>query len=289
MGTWNRNLFSNDTACDIRDTYVDLLRRQYSDEEAYDITCREYSELMGSEEEPIFWFAMAAAQWQVGRLTPDVKERALSWIEAQGGMELWEGRENGPEKWKKTLLELKELLLSDMPRKKQFKKEKNFETNLWNMGDVYAYQCHKECSKAVGLYGKYILLHKIGEEESYGPMLPRVQIYNRVFDEVPSLDVVSKLTVLPFANAVSHMETCPEDRMALPFHVAIIRYKERDYAPKDFTYIGNIKDAHGFPIAKFNISNCYWSELEECVCEFLPSWREYGYLVQNGKVTVFKT
>lgn len=289
MGTWDRKLFSNDTACDIRDTYFELLYNQHSDEEAYERTCREYCDLIGSDEEPIFWFAIAAAQWQVGRLTPDVKEKALSWIEAQGGMELWEGTKNGQEKWKTTLLELKERFMSDLPRKKQFKKEKPFETNLWNIGDVYAYQCNKICSKDAGLYGKYILLHKIAEDDSYGPMLPRVQIYNRVFDTLPSLDVVSELTVLPFGNAIWYMETCPEDRTALPLNVAIIRYKERDYSAKHFTYIGNIKDTHVFPIANFNLSNCYWYELEECVCDFLPSWREYGYSVQNGEVKVFKT
>lgn len=289
METWNRNLFSNDTACDIRDTYIQLLRKQHSEEEAFDRTLKEYSELMGSEEEPLFWFAMATVQWQVGRLMPDVKEKALSWIEAQGGMELWEGTKNGQEKWKATLLELKERFMSDLPRKKQIKKEKTFETNLWNIGDVYAYRCNKKCSKDAGLYGKYILLHKIWEDDSYGPMLPRVQIYNRGFDELPSLDVVSELTVLPFANAISYMETCPEDRTELPFNVAIIRYKERDYSAKHFTYVGNIKDTQVFPIANFNLSNCYWFELEECVCEFLPSWREYDYIVGNGEVRVFKT
>lgn len=289
MGTWNRKLFSNDTACDIRDTYIELLRNQYSEEEAYDRTCREYSELIGSEEEPSFWFAIAAVQWQVGRLTPDVREKALSWIEAHGGMELWEGTRGGQERWETTLSELKELLMWEMPHKKKFKTKKSFETNLWNIGDVYAYQCHKECSKDVGLYGKYILLHKISEDDSYGPMIPYVQIYQQVFDEVPSLDVVCGLTVLPFSNAISYMEADPEDRTDLPLNVAIIRHKKRDYSAKYFTYIGNIKDTHVFPIANFNISNCYWFELEECVCEFLPSWNGCGYTIKDGEVSVFRT
>lgn len=288
MGTWNRKFFSNDTACDIRDTYLELLCNQHTDEEAYDRTCREYRELMGSEEEPIFWFAIAAVQWQVGRLTPDVREKALSWIEAHGGMELWEGTRDGQERWETTLSELKELLMLKMPHKKKFKTRKSFETNLWNIGDVYAYQCHEECSKDVGLYGKYILLHKISEDDSYGPMVPYVQIYQQVFDEVPSLDVVRGLTVLPFSNAISYMKADPEDRIDLPLNVAIIRHKERDYSAKYFTYIGNIKDTHFFSIANFNLSNCYWFELEECVCEFLPSWHGCGYTIKDGKVSVFK-
>lgn len=288
MGTWNRNLFSNDTACDIKDTYIELLQNQHSDEEAYDMTCREYIELIGSDEEPIFWFAIAAIQWQVGRLTPVAKEKALYWIDANGGIDLWNETKKGRVEWKKTLLKLKEVLISDLPPKKEFKKAKTFETNLWDIGDVYAYQLNKKYSKDIGLYGKYILLHKISEDTSYESIIPRVQIYNKVFDELPSLDVINELTILPFANAISYTETCLKDRTVLPLNVAIIRHKENDYSPKHFTYIGNIKDTHFFPISNFNLSNCYWFELEECVCEFLPSWHEYDYFVKNGEIVVKK-
>ena len=287
MGTWSRTLFSNDTARDIKDTYIELLRDQYSDDEAYDMTCREYNELIGSDEEPIFWFAIAAVQWQTGRLTSAVKKEALYWIEANGGIDLWNETKKGRD-WEKTLLELKELLISDLPIRQEFKKAEAFETNLWNIGDVYAYRFNRKYSKDVGLYGKYILLHKISDDHSYDSIVPRVQIYNKAFDELPTLDVLKELTVLPFANAVSYMETPYENRTSLPLNVAIIRYKKNDYSPKNFFYIGNVKDMHSFPIADFNLSNCYWFELEECICDFLPSWREYGYSIKGGKIAVFK-
>lgn len=287
MGTWSRTLFSNDTARDIKDTYIELLRDQYSDDEAYDMTCREYNELIGSDEEPIFWFAIAAVQWQTGRLTSAVQKEALYWIEANGGIDLWNETKKG-RGWEKTLSELKELLISDLPIRQEFKKAEVFETNLWNIGDVYAYRFNRKYSKDVGLYGKYILLHKISDDHSYDSIVPRVQIYNKVFDELPTLDVLKELAVLPFANAVSYMETPYENRTALPLNVAIIRYKKNDYSPKNFFYIGNVKDMHSFPIADFNLSNCYWFELEECICDFLPSWREYGYSIKGGKITVFK-
>ena len=86
MGTWNRKLFSNDATCDIRDTYIEFLKKQLTNEEAYKKTYTEFSELFGTDEEPLFWYAMADTQWQLGRLTPEVKEKALSWISRKGGL-----------------------------------------------------------------------------------------------------------------------------------------------------------------------------------------------------------
>lgn len=287
MGTWDRKIFNNDTACDIKENYIELLSNQYSDENAYEMTYQEFEELIGSDEEPLFWYAIAAIQWQVGRLMPSVKDKALFWIDVNGGIELWNEARQGKDKWSKTLLELKEVLMSQMPKRKEFKKEK-FDTNLWNIGDVYAYQFNRKYSKSIDLYGKYILFHKITEDNSYESVVPRIQIYNKVFDELPSLDVIEGLSVLPFANAVSYMEISSENRTALPLNVAVIRYKERDYVQKHFTYIGNIKDPFSYPITNFNLSNCYWFELEECICDFFPSWSEYDYSVNNGKIRIYK-
>ena len=33
------------------------------------------------DEEPLFWLALAETQWKLGVLLPDVKEKALYWIE----------------------------------------------------------------------------------------------------------------------------------------------------------------------------------------------------------------
>ena len=90
MGTWNAGLFSNDTTCDVKDTYMDLLKKQFSNQEAYQKTYDEYEELIGTDEEPLFWYALADTQWNVGRLMPEVKAIALKYIEKKGGIDLWE-------------------------------------------------------------------------------------------------------------------------------------------------------------------------------------------------------
>jgi hypothetical protein len=163
MGTWGTSLYANDTTSDVRDTYMDFLKNQLSNEEAFEKTMSEYQELIGDEdEEPLFWFALAETQWKVGRLTPDVKEKALEWIAKEGGVALWEESGADSTGWKKTLEKLKTTLESPMRSEKKIRKPVVLNHNMWELGDVYAYQFHKEDSKADGTYGKYIVMQKMG-------------------------------------------------------------------------------------------------------------------------------
>ena len=209
MGAWGTGLYSNDTTSDVRDTYLGLLDKQAGSQEAYEKTLDVYKELIGdSDEEPLFWFALAETQWRVGRLTPDVKEKALYWIDREGGMELWKESKKGADGWKKTLENLKIKLESEQRKEKRFPKHKVPFQNPWNLNDVYAYRIHKysveETERAV--HGKYILMQKIGEGlDCYSTdTVMRAQIYERMFDTLPTYDVVvdtiNGYRLLPLSN-----------------------------------------------------------------------------------------
>jgi hypothetical protein len=64
-------IFQDDFSLDIKDTYIDLLKHQLSDEEAEKIILNNF---MPTEEEilddntSLFWLAFAAVKWEVGRL-----------------------------------------------------------------------------------------------------------------------------------------------------------------------------------------------------------------------------
>lgn len=167
MGTWNAGLFSNDTTCDVKDTYIECLKQQLSNEEAYRKTYEEYEELIGTDEEPLFWYALADTQWNAGRLMPEVKDKALECIQNKGGLDFWEERPKGALKWQKTMQKLKEKIESPMPPEKKFPKPIVFKTNPWNIGDVYAYQFHSKQATELGLSGKYILIQKLADIEYF--------------------------------------------------------------------------------------------------------------------------
>lgn len=133
MGIWGSGLYANDSACDVRDSYMKLLESGYSNSEAYKKLIQDFQEYIGDEDEPFFWFALADTQWRMGRLSLEVKEKALEWIDKNGGLELWEESSNGGLGWKKTLQNLKLKLLSPMPLEKKIRKPQEINNNLWNM------------------------------------------------------------------------------------------------------------------------------------------------------------
>lgn len=243
MGTWGTSLYSNDTTSDVRDLYIGYLKGQMSNEEAFEKIITEFNELMGDEdEEPLFWFALAETQWKVGRLTPEVKEKALKWIKKNGAVKLWEESGVSSEGWKKTLKELKETLESPMRSEKKFQKPRQINRNFWNIGDVYAYQLHREKAKENGIDGKYILIQKVGEgkyvskwampeENELEPLLMRISMFDKLFDEMPTLKDLETVSLLPMSARRANGD--------IAMNGLVDFSKKKDY-PKDYLfYLGN--------------------------------------------------
>lgn len=282
MGTWNAGLFSNDTTCDVKDTYIECLKQQLSNEEAYRKTYEEYEELIGTDEEPLFWYALADTQWNAGRLMPEVKDKALECIQNKGGLDFWEERPKGALKWQKTMQKLKEKIESPMPPEKKFPKPIVFKINPWNIGDVYAYQFHSKQATELGLSGKYILIQKLADIEYFeNTIYSVVQVFDRVFDSMPNLAMIEGVRILPLVDAA---EVCgTSDNLAdinpsLEWYMkAIVNYyKIREYPRKYMTFIGNIT------ISEINCqwNSCtefYWDELEDRLVDYYLSWQNVIY------------
>ena len=96
MGAWGSSLYANDTTADIRDCYMKHLQNQLSNQEAYEKILEIFGGYIGdSDDEPLFWYALAETQWKTGRLMPEVKTKALEWVEKGGGLELCEESKTG--------------------------------------------------------------------------------------------------------------------------------------------------------------------------------------------------
>ena len=280
MGTWNRKLFSNDTICDIRDVYIEFLKKQLSNEDAYKKTHEEFKELLGTDEEPLFWYSIADTQWHLGRLMPEVKEKALSWISQKGGLELWEDSKKRKDNWMKTICELEEKLCSTMPKEVEIKVEEPFVRNPWNIGDIYAYQFHADLAEKAGLYGKYILLQKIGDCEYYkGKIYSVVRLYNKVFDALPAVDEIENCRILPLIHYKSGFKK--EDCIpSFEFYLKNVMLYEKKcrYPQKHFSFVGNQKIA----ITEFsgNQLDAFYLEksgMEEWIIDYYQSWQGIDY------------
>ena len=91
VSAWGTGLFSSDWACDVRDTYRELVGEGLSGPEATDRLLELWGPAPDDDDDgPEFWCALAATQWKVGRLEPRVRDRALHVIrtgqDSRGGL-----------------------------------------------------------------------------------------------------------------------------------------------------------------------------------------------------------
>lgn len=288
MGTWNAGLYGNDTTCDIKDDYIELLKEQNSNEEAYRKIYEMYKEdeVIGSDEEALFWYALADTQWNTGRLQDDVKEKALKWIEKEGAIECWEEIRNGREKWEKAMLKLKEKLNTPMPPEKKFRKPKEFITNPFEIGDVYAYQFWSEDAEKLGLCGKYILFQKIGNRESRNNGKVRInsviKVFDKVFDELPEdVSAIEGVRLLPSFEFQKereqkyNFELFPIEES---LNLDMILDKKNDLPVKHLHYIGKIEKSEPDYFERYGVGDKFWMKnMDDYFGSIHLSWQGVDY------------
>ena len=178
MSTWGPKLYQNDLAEEIRDIYKDRLKRGKTGTQITEELLSEYKNaLLDSEDAPIFWFALADTQWDLGRLEIEVKEKALFHINSGYDLRRWQVENpKGALKREVVINELKKKLLSPQPTQKKISQYKFYKCE-WNEGDVYAYFLESEYAEKKDMYGRYFLFHKIGETTYWpGHIIPIVRV-----------------------------------------------------------------------------------------------------------------
>ena len=272
MGAWGSALYANDTTCDVRDKYMDCLREQLSNQEAYEKTFEAFKECIGYEdEEPLFWYALAETQWKAGRLMPEVKEKALGWIEKCGGLSLWEesGNSSG---WKKTLKKLRCDLETEKPKERKIRKSEDINQNPWNLGDVYAYRYHSKDSKYAGTHGKYILMQKVGEGASYlqdESVAMRICIFDKLFDYMPTLEDMRGVRLTPFLPPSLGYDLC--------MNVLMVSNRQSDYPAKHLTFIGNTSILPNKILDIYKFRFFQWIAIESGSYNNFQHWQNVKY------------
>lgn len=150
MGAWGVGLFQNDVADDVRNEYKDSLKMGKSDEQALRDILNDNSDYINDDEDKYdFWFGLASVMYDLGRLTDEVRVKALALISDGGNdIERWEL----PTEQKKRKLQqekLREKLLSPQPERKKVALVKRFSCP-WKVNDVFVYRPQN--------FDKYILI-----------------------------------------------------------------------------------------------------------------------------------
>jgi hypothetical protein len=91
MGAWSVEIFGDDAAVEARLEFHQHLRGGLSVTKATDATLKQMADyLRASDDGPVVILALAAAQWNAGRVDRRIKSRALKIIQA-GVDERWVG------------------------------------------------------------------------------------------------------------------------------------------------------------------------------------------------------
>lgn len=240
MGAWGTSLYSNDSASDIRGDYLELLKTGKTNLEAENILIEDNQEFIANPEEaPLFWFALADMQWNYGRLTPEVKEKALYYLQnREAELERW--RESGEKQtsaWIKTLDKLQEKLCSPQPPEKKVGKFRPYHCK-WALGDVFAYHFSGDYSRETGFFGKQFVFRKVSETKWYPlHVIPVVEVFDWIGEELPSLDELLGMPILPSMSFGSRWDC----------FYAPITTATRFYPAQNLTWLGNRQGADLIP------------------------------------------
>jgi hypothetical protein len=217
LGAWGPALFSDDTACDVRDEYRDLIADGVDDAEATQQVLRQWPIDGNSDDVVIIWVALAVTQSKLGRLDPAVAARALELIDNGGDLDRW--AEEGPKKVaqrRAALDKAREQLTGPQPSRRQLRHP----TTTLQPGDVL------DCPTRDG---RHILLRVVRIHRG----VPVVRLLFYAGQEIPPLDEIARLPDYQHVNR--HYEP---DGYAVPF--TMHKYKRVDYPQGGYSLLGNI-------------------------------------------------
>ncbi len=177
MGTWGPAVFSDDTACDVRDEWRMHVGDGLSAVEATDKLLSEWNDSIDDPDDgPVIWLALAAAQWKAGRLEDRVQKKALAIIDDGSNLERWKEDPALLKKRKAVLAKLREQLLSPQPPPTKIRKFKKA-TCEWQPGDVIAYRLRS---------GRYVMFRVLNLVTDKGGTYPDCQFYDWIGESIPT-------------------------------------------------------------------------------------------------------
>jgi Domain of unknown function (DUF4259) len=192
VGAWGTAIFSDDTALDIRDEWRDAILDGLSAEEATARLLESFDDYLGEDEdtEKLFWMALAAAQFETGRLLPDIRERALAIIEGGGDVARWleDGDEVLARQRGRVLARLAAKLRGPQPKPKRLRRQPSLSVSF-DVGDVV--RVHEEDGENEGL----VLV--VGYMDAGRERHPVLAALDWEGGAIPDQDARSRLPMLP--------------------------------------------------------------------------------------------
>ena len=185
MGTWGVELFSDDRAADVRAHYRELIQDRVEDTEATQQVLEDFREYLDDEDDgPVVWLALAVSQSQIGRLAPEVRDKALSVIEAGADLERWAEEARMLEQRRVVLEKTRQQLLGTQPKPKKLRRRRmRYVTDL-HAGDVLSFR---------GSSGRLALVRVRRLDPDRGSIAPIVKVLQYARTVEPGVEEIATL------------------------------------------------------------------------------------------------
>lgn len=289
MGFWGTALYNNDCTCDVKDLYLQFIQTAADEEHTLQNLEELFRDYIGTDEEPLLWYALADTQWHFGRLLPEVREKALYWLQNNGGAEQWHGNAKREQGWAKTMDKLYAELQLPQRRKKKIENPAENQYNPGAPGDLFAYRFHTAQAAQMGCYGKYMLLQKIGEGvNSYDWVCPDFLAFDGLYDEIPDEIHVDELRVLPFDVPERFMPSGRHpDFPKLDMSAVLFLFKKRNSPEKYMHFIGSYP-VRSLPDGCRTSGEFPWDNIEDILLAYHSYWKHYTYQLFENESVVTK-
>ena len=193
MGAWGTAIFSDDTALDVRDEWRDAILAGLSAEDATARLVESFADNLGedADTEKLFWIALAATQFETGRLLPDVRDRALAIIEGGGDVDRWfeDGDEVLAKQRERVLERLAAKLRGPQPAPKRLRRRRSLSVPF-EVGDLVRVYGEEDEGDALVLVVGHV--DEPGVERD-----PVVAALAWADDPIPDRDALAHLPILP--------------------------------------------------------------------------------------------
>jgi len=292
MGAWGTKLYQDDIAVDVRDTFKDLLKRGKTSEEITTQMCEDYEDVIDDPDDgPIFWFALADTQWDLGRLLPEVKKQAIVLLDKGDDLERWKLEDSKlAVAREKVLNELKQKLSYPQPPEKKVSQYRLYKCE-WQIGDVFAYQLDSDFAKEEGFYGRHFLMQKIDEYIWHpGHIIPIVYVKITKDEKLPySAEEYDKLEYVQISatryedrflpigkNAEEDIAEKSKQKYEVDEYGVLPQYRiklvstSRKVIPSKLVHVGSFlsvipPEKEFIPHSKLSISSTLWKNYEHTI------------------------
>ncbi len=269
MGCWGVKLYEDDITLDVRNEYIEKLKKGINDKKINDEMIQSFKmHENDSDVISLYWFALADTQWDYGRLDDLVKEKAIYYLTSKVDLVRWEDDLKQYKLRKKVLERLEVKLNKPQPKKKRPRSKKNYQCP-WEVGDVYAYHLSSGFWKSSDYYNKYILLYKTKEVLHIDDIVPIVRIKITKGTELcTTLEAFNECDYLiarsidsyyaDFENQKSVIKKTKnilykEGEVFYPCYEFVIFMKHRSKLHNSLIYVGNFKE---IKLPKFEFIFC---------------------------------